>query len=73
MLLYGKPIAEKIKDELKIQVSTFFGEKKKYVAILFFGDNKSSATYVHHKQKYAKEIWISTFIFWHGLKKSIQK
>ena len=66
MLLYGKPIAEKIKDELKIQVSTFFGENQKYVAILFFGDNKSSATYVHHKQKYAKEIWISTFIFWQG-------
>ena len=64
MLLYGKPIAEKIKDKLKAQIPLLFGKREKYVAILFFWENSSSSTYVHYKQKYAEEIWIQTFIFW---------
>lgn len=67
MILYGKPIAEKIKEELKHEVSLLLKEQKKYVAILFFGENSSSSTYVHHKQKYAKEIWIPTFVFWQNI------
>ena len=64
MLLYGKPIAEKIKDNLKSQIPLLFGKMQKYVAILFFWENSSSSTYVHYKQKYAEEIWIQTFVFW---------
>jgi len=36
MLLYGKPIAEKIKDKLKAEIPLLFGKMEKYVAILFF-------------------------------------
>jgi hypothetical protein len=36
MLLYGKPIAEKIKDNLKSQIPLLLGKMEKYVAILFF-------------------------------------
>lgn len=64
MLLYGKLLAEEIKNRLKNQISDLFGDQKKYVAILFFGDNSSSSTYVKHKQKYASEIWLSTVVFW---------
>ena len=64
MLLYGKPIAEKIKDKLKSQIPLLFGKMEKYVAILFFWENSSSSTYIHYKQKYAEEIWIQTFVFW---------
>ena len=64
MLLYGKLIAEKIKDKLKSQIPLLFGKMEKYVAILFFWENSSSSTYVHYKQKYAEEIWIQTFVFW---------
>lgn len=56
MLLYGKPLADDIKIKLKSQILDFFGERKRYVAILFFGENSSSATYVKHKVKYGSEI-----------------
>lgn len=64
MLLYGKTLADEMKKNLKNQISELFSNQKKYVAILFFGNNKSSSTYVNHKKKYASDIWISTIIFW---------
>ncbi|MDO4713237.1 MAG: hypothetical protein Q4B28_00830 [bacterium] len=56
MLLYGKPLAEQVKLELKTQIPQLFDPQSKYIAILFFGDNRSSAVYVKHKQNYAKDI-----------------
>lgn len=64
MLLYGKPLAETIKITLTQKVNHYFPDKRHYVAILFFWDNNSSATYVKHKQAYAKEIWLETIVFW---------
>lgn len=73
MLLYGKPLANQIKIKLHQQVKNYFGEEKKYVAILFFWENSSSTTYVHLKQKYAKEIWLETFVFWQEKKQDTSK
>lgn len=67
MLLYGKPLAEMMKAELRQKVQTYFWAQEKYVAILFFGDNSSSAVYVKHKQKYGSKIGLSTLIFWQGV------
>lgn len=66
MLLYGTEIAQQIKTKLQNQVFELFGERKKYIAIIFLWNNQSSATYVKHKQKYWKEIWIDTIVFWQG-------
>lgn len=63
MLLRGKELSNMIKSTLKSQVSDFFKEKKRYVAILFFWENGSSKTYVHLKKKYGEEIWIPTIVF----------
>ena len=64
MLLYWKPVAEKIKEELKSKSQKYFPNADYYMAILFFWDNSSSKVYVKHKQKYWEEMWIPTKIFW---------
>jgi len=66
MLLYGKPIAEKIEAELKAKVQSTFWDTKKFVAILFFWDNRSSAVYVRNKQNFGSRIGLSTLIFGQG-------
>lgn len=66
MLLYGKPIAEKIEAELKAKVQSTFWNTKKFVAILFFWDNHSSAVYVRHKQNFGSRIGLSTLVFGQG-------
>lgn len=66
MLLYGKPLAEKIEAELKEKVQSAFWKSKKFVAILFFWDNRSSAVYVKHKQNFGTRIGLSTLIFGQG-------
>lgn len=64
MLLYGTTLAQEIKSKLQSEITRLFTREKHYIAILFFGDNSSSRVYVKHKQKYAKEIWLQTFVFW---------
>lgn len=66
MLLYWKPLAQELEIELKEKTAHYFSAQKKFVAILFFGDNASSATYVKHKQKFWEKINLSTLIFWPG-------
>ncbi len=63
MLLYGKPLAEKIEAELKEKVRSTFWKSKKFVAILFFWDNSSSAVYVKHKQNFGARIGLLTLVF----------
>lgn len=63
MFLYWKDAADTLKCETQAKVKKYFWHDEKYVAILFFGDNSSSKTYVKYKQKYGQEIGISTFIF----------
>lgn len=66
MLLYGKPLEEKIEAELKEKVQSTFWKSKKFVAILFFWDNRSSAVYVKHKQNFGTRIGLSTLVFGQG-------
>ena len=54
-LLSGKPIAKKIKEELTLWVSEH-DFSKKYIAIIYTGDNAASATYVRMKTKFANQI-----------------
>jgi 5,10-methylene-tetrahydrofolate dehydrogenase/methenyl tetrahydrofolate cyclohydrolase len=44
------------KQELIQKRATFFGDRKTYVAIIFLGDDYSSATYVKHKKAYGDSI-----------------
>lgn len=64
MLLHGRVIADKIKEDLKKKVIKYFPNNDKYLAILFFWDNTSSKIYVKHKQKYWSDIWLKTIIYW---------
>ena len=63
MLLYWKPVAEKIKKELQEKNKKFFSEGLQFLAILFFWDNTSSAVYVKSKKKYGDEIWLKTIVY----------
>ncbi|MEI6118816.1 MAG: hypothetical protein WCP92_06430 [bacterium] len=40
-----------------------FGQRKVYIAILFFGDNYSSATYIKHKKIYGESIGLPAIVF----------
>lgn len=54
-LLYGTPIANRMKTELSDWVRTQdFSDR--YVAIIHTGDNPASATYVRMKQRFAQDI-----------------
>lgn len=64
MLLYWKPVADKMMDYQKRKVSEYFPMKNKFLAILFFWDNGSSKVYVRKKQQYGTDIWLETRIFW---------
>ena len=64
MLLYWKPVADKIMEEQKKEVLKFFPNWDKFLAILFFWENSSSKIYVKHKQKYWENIWMDTRVFW---------
>ena len=50
-----------MQESLKEKAKTL--NKEAYMAILFFGNNYSSATYVRHKQKYWETIGIPVKIF----------
>ena len=64
MLLYGKPVADKMMEEQKNKVQKYFPMKNKFLAILFFWENSSSRVYVKRKQQYWENIWLETKIFW---------
>lgn len=68
-ILDGKKIAQEMKEDLKNQVSCSFPEKK-YVAIIFLWENKSSQTYVNLKKKFGNDIGLDVHVFW---QKSIQE
>lgn len=56
-ILYGAPIAERIKSELKDWIKEQ-NLSEHYVAIIFSGDNPASASYVRMKQRFAHDIWL---------------
>lgn len=73
MLLYWKPVAEKMIEEQKKKVIKYFPNKDKFLAILFFWDNSSSKVYVRRKKEYWENIWLETRIFWQDDGKSRNK
>ena len=63
LLLKGKEKSELLKKEYKKLRNQYFWDKKKYVAVLFFGKSNPSQVYVSLKKKYAQEIWFDCLIF----------
>jgi len=60
MILRGKELSIKMQQQLQIKASTL--PENSYMAILFFWNDFSSATYVRHKQKYGESIGIAVKI-----------
>lgn len=66
MLLYGKPLAEKMEADLRQQVHSTFWDQERFVAILFFGNDASSQVYVKYKQLYGEKIGLPALVFGQG-------
>ncbi len=64
MLLSWKELSALLKQELINKRITMFGDAKKYVAIIFLGDDYSSFAYVKHKKAYGDSIWLPVIVFW---------
>jgi len=63
MILSWKELTISLKEELIQKRARFFGERKVYVAIIFLGDDYSSATYVKHKKAYGESIGLPVIVF----------
>jgi methylenetetrahydrofolate dehydrogenase (NADP+)/methenyltetrahydrofolate cyclohydrolase len=63
LLLKWKEKSELLKNEYKELRTQYFGDEKKFVAVLFFGESNPSQVYVNLKKKYAQEIWFDCLIF----------
>ena len=64
MLLSWKELSVAFKQGLIQKRAQFFGERKTYVAIIFLGEDYSSATYVKHKKAYGDSIGLPVIVFW---------
>jgi 5,10-methylene-tetrahydrofolate dehydrogenase/methenyl tetrahydrofolate cyclohydrolase len=51
------------KEELIQKRAQFLGDKNVYVAIIFLGEDYSSATYVKHKKSYGDSIGLPVIVF----------
>jgi len=63
MILSWKELSVAFKQELITKRAQFFGERKVYVAIIFLGEDYSSATYVKHKKAYGESIGLPVIVF----------
>lgn len=63
MILSWKELSVTFKQELIQKRARFFGDRKVYVAIIFLGDDYSSATYVKHKKAYGDSIGLPVIVF----------
>ena len=63
LLLKWKGKSELLKWKYKELRTQCFGDEKKFVAVLFFGESNPSQVYVKLKKKYAEEIWFDCLIF----------
>ena len=63
LLLNWKEKSELLKIRHKELTLEYFWDKRKYVAVLFFGKSNPSQVYVNLKKKYAQEIWLDFLIF----------
>lgn len=64
LLLKGKEKSELLKKEYRKLRTQYFWNEKKFVAVLFFGENNPSQVYVKLKKKYSEEIWFNFLVFW---------
>jgi methylenetetrahydrofolate dehydrogenase (NADP+) / methenyltetrahydrofolate cyclohydrolase len=63
MLLSWKELSISFKQELIQKRAQVFGDKNMYVAIIFLGEDYSSATYVKHKKAYGESIGLPVIVF----------
>lgn len=63
LLLKGKEKSEWLKNKFKDLRTQYFGDERKFVAVLFLWKSNPSQVYVNLKQKYAQEIWFDFLIF----------
>jgi len=63
MILSWKELSLQLKQELTDKTVQFFGDAKKYVAIIFLWDDYSSAAYVKHKKTYGDSIGLPVIVF----------
>ncbi len=63
MILSWKTLSVSLQEELVQKRKFFFGDRKAYVAIIFLGDDYSSATYVKHKKSYGTSIGLPVIVF----------
>ena len=63
MILSWKELSVSLKEELIAKRAKFFADKKVYVAIIYLGDDYSSATYVKHKKAYGDSIGLPVIVF----------
>ncbi len=63
MILSWKELSNSLQQELMAKRAKVFGQRKVYIAILFFGDNYSSATYIKHKKIYGESIGLPAIVF----------
>lgn len=63
MILSWKELSISFKQDLISKRATFFSDRKAYVAIIFLGDDYSSATYVKHKKAYGESIGLPVIVF----------
>jgi len=62
-IIDGKKIAEKIKDEIALEIFNNGGETRPSLAIILVGDRSDSKLYVSLKEREAKKVGIDTHIY----------
>ena len=63
LLLKWKEKSEWLKEKYRELRTQYFGDYKKFVAVLFFGKSNPSQVYVKLKKKYSEEIWFDFLVF----------
>ena len=63
LLLKWKEKSEQLKEKYRELRTQYFGNERKFVAVLFFGKSNPSQVYVNLKKKYSEEIWFDCLIF----------
>ncbi len=63
LLLKWKEKSELLKETYRGLRTQYFGDERKFVAVLFFWESNPSQVYVNLKEKYAQEIWFDCLIF----------
>ena len=63
LLLKWKEKSEWLKSKFKELRTQYFGNERKFIAVLFFWKSNPSQVYVNLKKKYAQEIWFDFLIF----------